>query len=109
MHGIPHFAISIGLERDGQLVAGVIFNPVTDDLYYAEKGHGAYLNNKRLRVAERKELAPSLVRHRPALPGPARAMPAPWPRSAAVMAVDLRHPPLRRRLARHGLCRGGPL
>ena len=60
MHGIPHFAISIGLERDGQMVAGVILNPVTDDLYYAEKGHGAYLNNKRLRVAERKDLAPSV-------------------------------------------------
>src|SRR5580693_9760231 len=61
MHGIPHFAISIGLERDGQLVAGVIYNPVTDDLYYAEKGHGAYHNNKRLRVAARKELAPSVI------------------------------------------------
>jgi myo-inositol-1(or 4)-monophosphatase len=61
MHGIPHFAISIGLEREGQLVAGVVFNPVTDDLYTAEKGHGAYLNNKRLRVAARKELAPSLI------------------------------------------------
>ena len=60
MHGVPHFAISIGLERDGQLVAGVLFNPVLDDLYYAEKGHGAYLNNKRLRVAGRKEMAPSL-------------------------------------------------
>jgi myo-inositol-1(or 4)-monophosphatase len=60
MHGVPHFAISIGLEREGQMVAGVIFNPVTDDLYYAEKGHGAYLNNKRLRVAGRKEMAPSL-------------------------------------------------
>jgi myo-inositol-1(or 4)-monophosphatase len=61
MHGIPHFAISIALERDGQLVAGVILNPVTDELYYAEKGHGAYLNNKRLRVAARKELAPSVI------------------------------------------------
>jgi myo-inositol-1(or 4)-monophosphatase len=61
MHGIPHFAISIGLERDGQLVAGVVFNPVTDDLFIAEKGHGAYLNNKRLRVAARKELAPSVI------------------------------------------------
>ncbi|HWY62028.1 MAG TPA: inositol monophosphatase family protein [Rhizomicrobium sp.] len=60
MHGVPHFAISIGLEREGQMVAGVIYNPITDDLYYAEKGHGAYLNNKRLRVAGRKELAPSL-------------------------------------------------
>ena len=58
MHGIPHFAISIGLEREGQLVAGVVYNPVTDDLFIAEKGHGAYLNNKRLRVAARKELAP---------------------------------------------------
>jgi myo-inositol-1(or 4)-monophosphatase len=61
MHGIPHFAISIGLEREGQMVAGVIYNPVTDELYTAEKGHGAYLNNKRLRVASRKELAPAVI------------------------------------------------
>ena len=61
MHGIPHFAISIGLEREGQMVSGVIYNPVTDELYTAEKGHGAYLNNKRLRVAARKELAPSVI------------------------------------------------
>ncbi len=61
MHGIPHFAISIGLEREGQLVAGLVFNPVTDDLFTAEKGHGAYLNNKRLRVAARKELASSVI------------------------------------------------
>ena len=61
MHGIPHFAISIGLEREGQMVAGVIYNPVTDDLYYAEKGHGAYHNNKRLRVAARKELNSCLI------------------------------------------------
>jgi myo-inositol-1(or 4)-monophosphatase len=61
MHGIPHFAISIGLEREGQMVSGVVYNPVTDELYTAEKGHGAYLNNKRLRVAARKELAPSVI------------------------------------------------
>ena len=61
MHGIPHFAISIGLEREGQMVSGVIYNPVTDDLYTAEKGHGAYLNNRRLRVAARKELAPAVI------------------------------------------------
>jgi myo-inositol-1(or 4)-monophosphatase len=60
MHGIPHFAISIALEREGQIVAGIIFNPVTDDLFMAEKGHGAYLNNKRLRVASRKDLASCL-------------------------------------------------
>ncbi len=56
LHGIPHFAISVGLERDGQLVSGVVFNPVTDEMYVAEKGHGAYLNDKRLRVAARKKL-----------------------------------------------------
>jgi myo-inositol-1(or 4)-monophosphatase len=60
LHGIPHFAISIALERDGVLVAGLVFNPITDELYTAEKGHGTYLNDKRLRVASRKELAPSL-------------------------------------------------
>ena len=58
MHGIPQFAISIALEREGQLVTGLVYNPVTDDMFTAEKGHGAYLNNKRLRVAARKELAP---------------------------------------------------
>jgi myo-inositol-1(or 4)-monophosphatase len=61
MHGVPHFAISIGLEREGQMVAGVIYNPVTDDLYFAEKGHGAYHNNKRLRVAGRKDLANAII------------------------------------------------
>ncbi|HKD46562.1 MAG TPA: inositol monophosphatase family protein [Rhizomicrobium sp.] len=61
LHGIPHFAISIALEREGHLVAGMIYNPVTDDLFTAEKGHGAYLNDKRLRVAARKELGPSVI------------------------------------------------
>ena len=77
MHGIPHFAISIGLEREGQIVAGIIFNPVTDDLFFAEKGHGAFLNNKRLRVASRKELPSCLfATGLPFLgrPGHARAM-----------------------------------
>ena len=60
LHGIAQFAISIALERDGVLVAGLVFNPITDELYTAEKGHGAYLNAKRLRVASRKEIGPSL-------------------------------------------------
>jgi myo-inositol-1(or 4)-monophosphatase len=60
MHGIPHFAISIALERDGQLVSGVIFNPVTDEMFVAEKGQGAYLNDKRLRVAARKQIRDTL-------------------------------------------------
>lgn len=60
LHGIPHFAISIGLEREGQLVSAVVFNPITDEMYMAEKGHGAYLNDKRLRVAARKHLKDAL-------------------------------------------------
>jgi myo-inositol-1(or 4)-monophosphatase len=61
LHGIPHFAISIGLERDGQLVSGVIYNPISDDMFTAEKGSGAYLNDKRLRVAARKTLKDSVA------------------------------------------------
>ena len=60
LHGIPHFAISVGLEREGQLVSGVIFNPITDEMFMAEKGQGAFLNDKRLRVAARRELRESL-------------------------------------------------
>jgi myo-inositol-1(or 4)-monophosphatase len=62
LHGIPHFAISIGLEREGVLVAGVIYNPATDELFTAEKGKGAFLNDRRrLRVAARKTLADAVV------------------------------------------------
>lgn len=61
LHGIPHFAISIALEREGQLVSGVIYNPISDDMFTAEKGHGAYLNDKRLRVAARKTLKETIV------------------------------------------------
>ena len=61
LHGIPLFAISIGLEREGQLVAGLVYNPADDEMYVAERGQGAWLNNRRLRVAQRRELADSLV------------------------------------------------
>ena len=61
LHGIPQFAISIALEREGQLVSALVFNPVTDEMYVAEKGHGAFLNDRRLRVAARKTLADILV------------------------------------------------
>jgi myo-inositol-1(or 4)-monophosphatase len=62
LHGIPLFCISIGLEREGQLVAGVIYNPASDELFTAEKGKGAYLNDRRrLRVAARKTLADAVV------------------------------------------------
>jgi myo-inositol-1(or 4)-monophosphatase len=61
LHGLPIFSISIGLERDGQLVAGLVYNPANDDLYIAERGQGAYHNNTRLRVAARRELADTLI------------------------------------------------
>lgn len=53
LHGIPHFAISIALERDGDPFAGVIYSPVPDELFFAEKGAGAFLNGRRLRVSGR--------------------------------------------------------
>jgi len=61
LHSNPMFAISIGLEREGQLIAGVIYNPASDELLTAEKGKGAYMNDRRLRVAARKSLADCLV------------------------------------------------
>ena len=68
MHGIPHFAISIALEREGQIVSALVYNPATDDMFVAEKGHGAYLNNKRLRVAARKTLRERAGRDRHSVP-----------------------------------------
>src|SRR5437763_8145880 len=56
LHGIPQFAISIGLAREGTVIAGVIYNPANDELYIAEKGKGAFLNDQRLRVAGRRKL-----------------------------------------------------
>jgi len=61
MHGIPMFALSVALEREGELVAGVIYNPASDELFVAEKGKGAFLNDKRLRVAARAELDDAVV------------------------------------------------
>ena len=60
LHGLPHFAISIGLERDRQPYAGVIYNPATDELFWAEKGAGAYLNDRRIRVSQRRDLSECL-------------------------------------------------
>lgn len=54
LHAQPHFAISVALEREGELVAGVIYNPATDELFQAEKGRGAYMNDRRLRVSGRR-------------------------------------------------------
>ncbi|RFC65297.1 inositol monophosphatase [Fulvimarina endophytica] len=56
LHGLPMFAVSIALERDGEIVAAVVFNPAMDEMYTAEKGGGAYLNDRRIRVGARKTL-----------------------------------------------------
>src|SRR5690606_3686574 len=61
LHGIPFFAISIALERQGQIVAGVIYNPAMDELYTAERGGGAFVNDRRMRVAARRELGHSVI------------------------------------------------
>ncbi|MGB9142886.1 MAG: inositol monophosphatase family protein [Aestuariivirga sp.] len=61
MHSLPLFAISIALERKSEIVAAVTYNPITDELFTAEKGAGAFLNNHRLRVANRKDIHEALV------------------------------------------------
>ncbi len=61
LHGLPHFAISIALEERGELIAGVVFDPIKNEMYYAEKGQGAYLNNRRIRVSSRDRLEDALI------------------------------------------------
>ncbi len=56
LHGMPHWSISIALEHKGEMVAGVIYDPVKDEMFVAEKGAGAYLNDRRLRVSGRKDM-----------------------------------------------------
>src|SRR5262245_5629750 len=61
LHGIPHFAISVGLEQSGEIIAGVVYDPIKDEMFWAEKGVGAYLNDRRMRVSSRRKLENSLV------------------------------------------------
>jgi myo-inositol-1(or 4)-monophosphatase len=56
LHGIPHFAISIALEMEGEIIAGVVYNPIVEEMYFAEKGQGAFLNDRRLRVSARTKM-----------------------------------------------------
>lgn len=63
LHGIPVFAVSIALERQGQVVAAVVYNPASDELYTSERGGGAFLNDRRLRVAARNKLSDSVISH----------------------------------------------
>ena len=56
LHGIPHFAICIALQSKGEIVSGLIFDPIKNEMYYSEKNKGAFLNNQRLRVSKKSSL-----------------------------------------------------
>ena len=56
LHGIPHFAISIALKSDNEIVSGIILDPIKNEMFFAEKNNGSYLNNKRIRVSKKKDL-----------------------------------------------------
>ena len=109
LHGIPHFAISIALERDGEIVAGVVYEPTRDEMYWAEKGAGAYLNDRRLRVSARRQLGEALI-------GTGMPVPRPRRRTRPIIATlgrgdggDERGAPVRLGGARPRLCRRRPL
>ena len=61
LHGIPHFAISIGLEHDKEIICGIVYDPIKDEMFVAEKGNGAYLNNYRMRVSSRSKLKDCII------------------------------------------------
>ena len=61
LHSIPHFAISIALQQEQEIIAAVVFDPIKNELFWAEKGRGAYLNNTRLRVSRRNNLGHALI------------------------------------------------
>jgi myo-inositol-1(or 4)-monophosphatase len=61
LHGNPFFAVSLALESAGQLVAGVIYNPITEELFTAERGRGAFVNDRRMRVANRSAMDESII------------------------------------------------
>jgi myo-inositol-1(or 4)-monophosphatase len=61
LHGIPHFCISIALQREDKIVAGVIYNPINDEFFTAEHGKGAFCNDRRIRVATRQRLLDAVV------------------------------------------------
>ncbi len=60
LHGLPHWAVSIALEHKGQVVAGVVFDPAKDEMFFAEKGAGAWMNESRLRVSGRNKMIESV-------------------------------------------------
>ncbi|PZQ43963.1 MAG: inositol monophosphatase, partial [Micavibrio aeruginosavorus] len=63
MHGVPHWAISIALERKGEVIAGLVYDCAKDEMFTAEKGGGAFLRNRRLRVSGRKDLESCMINY----------------------------------------------
>ncbi len=61
LHGVPHFAISIALKKKDEIIAGVVYDPIKDEMFYAEKNNGAYLNNKRIKVSKKNNLIDCLL------------------------------------------------
>ena len=61
LHGIPHFAISVGLEHNKEIICGIIYDPIKDEMFTAEKGNGSYLNNQRMRVSSRSKLENCMI------------------------------------------------
>lgn len=61
LHGYPYFCITVALKKDGDIIAGVTYDPLKDEIFYAEKGCGAFLNNRRIRVTQRKKLEETLI------------------------------------------------
>jgi len=61
LHGIPHFAISVGLEHNKEIICGIIYDPIKDEMFTAEKGNGSYLNNQRMRVSSRSKLEDCMI------------------------------------------------
>jgi myo-inositol-1(or 4)-monophosphatase len=61
LNGIPQFAISIGYEEKGEIISGIIFDPIKNEMFFAEKGAGAFLNNSRIRVSNKKKIKDSLL------------------------------------------------
>ena len=56
LHGVPHFAISIALKSNNEIISGLIFDPIKNEMFYAEKNNGAYFNNQRIRVSKKNEI-----------------------------------------------------
>jgi myo-inositol-1(or 4)-monophosphatase len=56
LHGVPHFAISIALQHENEIISGLIYDPIKDEMFYAEKDNGSFFNNQRIRVSKKKDI-----------------------------------------------------